>query len=100
MSLDISGGRSLGIHRQDLSLDVLADAGLVLFQHLRPNLGFPIPGRGYFYIAEACAQPFTAVPISAVIRVLIFASMLAVTQLVIQLRLQAILHEFGDGLIE
>ena len=39
-------------------------------------------------------------PIAAVIRVLIFIVILAVAQLVIQFRLQAVLHEFGYGLFE
>ena len=100
MGLNISGGHPLGIHRQDLFLDILADAGLVLFQHLRLKLAFPVPRHGYFYVAKARTQRLTAVPIAAVIRVLIFIVILAVAQLVIQFRLQAVLHEFGYGFFE
>ena len=100
MGLNISGGHPLGIHRQDLFLDILADAGLVLFQHLRLKLAFPVPGHGYFHVAKAHTQRLTAVPIAAVIRVLIFIVILAVAQLVIQFRLQAVLHEFGYGLFK
>ena len=97
MGLDISSGHPLGIHRQNLFLDVLTDAGLVLFQHLRLKLAFPVPGYGYFYIAKARTQRLTAVSIAAVIRVLIFVVILAAAQFVIQFRLQAVLHEFGYG---
>ena len=100
MGLNISGGHPLGIHGQYLFLDVLADAGLVLFQHLRLKLAFPVPGHGYFHIAKARPQRLTAMSISAVIRVLIFIVILAVAQLVIQFRLQAVLHEFGYGLFK
>ena len=71
MGLNISGGHPLGIHRQDLFLNILADAGLVLFQHLRLKLAFPVPRHGYFYIAKARAKRLAAVPIAAVIRVLV-----------------------------
>ena len=63
---------ALGVHGQDLLLDVLTDAGLVFPQHLRLKFPLTIPGHGYLHIAEAGAQRFAAVPVPAVVRVLIF----------------------------
>ena len=44
MGLNIAGGHTLGVHGQDFLLNVLTDAGLVLFQYLR--LKFPFRSRG------------------------------------------------------
>ena len=89
-----------GVHGQDLLLYVLADAGLVLFQHLRLKFPLPVPVNRYRYISKAGAQRFAAVAIAAVVCVLVLVVVFAVAQLVIQLRLQAILHELGNGLLE
>ena len=66
----------------------------------RHGIPYPVPRHGYFYVTKARTQRLTAVPIAAVIRVLIFIVILAVAQLVIQFRLQAVLHEFGYGLFK
>ena len=100
MGLNISGGHPLGIHRQDLFLNILADAGLVLFQHLGIEFPLAISRDRYFHIPKAGAQRFAAVAVAAVICVLVLVVILAVAQFVIQFRLQAVLHEFGYGLFE
>ena len=89
-----------GIHRQDLFLDVLASTGLVFLQHLGFKLPFPVTRDGYFHIAEASAQGFTAVAIAAVGCVFVFVVVLAVAQLVIQFCFQAVFHKFGGGFFE
>jgi hypothetical protein len=53
---------TLGIHGQNLFLDLLAHAGLVLFQKLRFELPIPVTGYGDVHIAEAGAQSLAAVP--------------------------------------
>ena len=72
MGLYIRRGHALGVHGQDLLLDVLTDAGLVFLQHMRLKFPLTIPGHGYLHITEAGAQRFAAVPVPAVVRVLIF----------------------------
>lgn len=44
VSFNIAGGHTLSVHGQDFLLNVLADTGLVLFQHL--GLKFPLPDSG------------------------------------------------------
>ena len=62
------------IHRQDLLLDVLADAGLIFPQHLGFEFALAIPRHRYLYIAETDTKRLAAVPIPAVIRVLVLAA--------------------------
>ena len=56
MRLNIPCDHPLGIHGQNLFLDVLTDALLVLFQKLRLELSLAIPGDRYVHLAEARAQ--------------------------------------------
>lgn len=100
MSLNIRCAHALDVHGQDLFLDVLTDAGLVFLQHLRLKFALTIPGHGYLHIAEAGAQPFAAVPVPAVVRVLVFIVILAVAQFAVQLRIEAVFHEFGNRFLE
>ena len=81
MHFDIPGGHTLGIHRQKFFLDVLADAGLVLFEHLGLKFPFPVTGDRNFHITEAGAQGLAAVVIVAVECVLVFVVVLAAAQL-------------------
>ena len=55
-------------------LDVLADAGLIFPQHLGFEFALAIPRHRYLYIAKTGAQGFAAVPVPAVIRVLVLAA--------------------------
>jgi len=66
MCFDIAGCHALGIHRQNLLLDILTDTGLILFQQLRLKFTLAIPRNCYFYIAETGAKCLTAVAIAAV----------------------------------
>jgi len=50
---DVTGGHAFGVHGQDLFLNVLADAGLVLFQHLRFKFTLPVPGNSNLNIPKA-----------------------------------------------
>ena len=100
MSLNIAGGHALGVHGQDLFLYVLADTGLILFQHLGLKFSLPVPGNRHIHFAKAGTQPFAAVAVTAVICVLVLVVVFAVAQLVIQLCLQTILHELGNGLLK
>ena len=52
-------------------LDVLADAGLIFPQHLGFEFALAISRHRYLYIAKTGAQGFAAVPVPAVIRVLV-----------------------------
>ena len=100
MSLYIRRGHALGVHGQDLLLNVLTDAGLVFPQHLRLKFPLTIPGHGYLHITEAGAQRFAAVPVPAVVRVLVFIVVPAVAQFVVQLCIKAVFHELGNRLFE
>ena len=98
--LSVAGGHTFGVHGQDFFLNVLADAGLVLFQHLGLKFPLAVPGNRYRYISKAGAQRLIAVPVAAVICVLVLVVVFAVAQLVIQLCFQTVLHELGNGLLE
>src|SRR5699024_4231027 len=100
MSLNIAGGHALGVHGQDLFLNVLADAGLTLFQHLRLKLPFPVPGNRDLHVSKACPERLAAMTIPAVVCSLVLVVISAVAQILIQLCLQTVLHEFGNGLLE
>ena len=100
MSLDIRRSHALGIHGQDLFFNVLTDAGLVLLQNLRLKFALAIPRYGYLNVTEAGAQIFAAVPVAAVVGLLVFVVVLAVSQLVIQLRIKTVLHKLGNGFLE
>ena len=69
---DISGGHTLGVHRQNLFFDVLTDTGLILFQKLRLKFALAVTRDGYFRIAKTGAQRLAAVTVSAVFSVLVF----------------------------
>ena len=97
---NITGGHDLSVHGQNLLLNVLTDAGLVLLQALRFKLALADPGNRHIHFPNACAQNLAAVAVAAVVRLLVLVVVLAVTQLLIQLCLQAILHELGNGLLE
>ena len=66
--LDIAGGHALGI---DLLLNILADAGLVLFQYLGFKFPFLIPRSQNFYIFEAGPKCFATVAVPFVIGILV-----------------------------
>ena len=70
MGLNIAGCHPLDVHGQDFLLNVLTDAGLVLFQYLRLKFPLPIPGNRYLHITKAGAQGFAAVTVAAVVYVL------------------------------
>ena len=55
-------------------LDVLADTGLIFPQHLEVKFALAISRHRYLYIAKTGAQGFAAVPVPAVIRVLVLAA--------------------------
>ena len=80
--------------------DVLDDAGLILFQHLRLKLTFAVPRDRYLHVPEAGPQCFAAVAIPAVVRILVLVIVSAVTEFFIQLCIQAVFHELRDGLLE
>ena len=73
MRFNVTGGHAFGVHGQNLLLDVLADAGLIFPQHLGVKFALAIPRHRYLYIAKTGAQGFAAVPVPAVIRVLVLA---------------------------
>lgn len=97
---DVADGHALGVHGQDLFLNALADAGLVLFQHLRFKFALPILGNGNLNISKASTQGFTAVIVAAVVGVLVPVVVPTVAQFVIQLRIQTVLHEFRNSLLK
>ena len=86
MRFNVPGCHTLGIHGQDLLLDILAHAGLVLFQQLRLKFALTVPGDGHAHFSETGAQCFAAVSVPTVVRVLVPVVVLAVPKFVIQLR--------------
>ena len=70
MGLDVAGGHPFGVHGQDFLFDVLADAGLVLFQHLGLEFPFPItrhqipPHRQSWFAAFLLLWPFRLLSVS------------------------------------
>ena len=81
-------------------LDALADAGLIFPQHLGVKFALAIPRYRYLYIAKTGAQGFAAVPVPAVIRVLVLVVIPVVSQLIVQLGLQTVFHELRDSVLE
>ena len=77
-----------------------ADAGLIFPQHLGVKFALAILRHRYRYIAKTGAQVFAAVPVPAVIRVLVLVVIPAVAQLIVQLGLQTVLHELRDSVFE
>ena len=100
MGLNIRRGHAFGVHGQDLLLDVLTDAGLILLQELRLKLPLSVPRDRHLHIAEAGAQGLAAVSVPAVVCVLVFVVVPALAQFVVQLRIEAVFHEFGNRLLE
>ena len=100
MRFDITRGHALGVHGQNLFLNILADAGLVLLQDLGLKFFFPITRYGHFHIAKAGPQCFAAVTVAAVVRVLVFVVIPAVAQFIIQLCFQTVFHKLGNGFLE
>ena len=85
---------------EDLFLNVLADAGLTLFQHLRLKLSFPVPGYRDFHVSKAGPKRLAAMTIPAVVCSLVLVVISAVAQILIQFCFQTVLHEFGNGFLE
>ena len=100
MCFDIAGCHALGIHRQNLLLDILTDTGLILFQQLRLKFTLAIPRNCYFYIAETGAKCLTAVAIAAVFGIFVAIIVPAVPQFIIQFSFQTVFHEFGNCFFE
>lgn len=100
MRFNVTGGHAFGVHGQNLLLDVLADASLIFPQHLGVKFALAIPRHRYLYIAKTGAQGFAAVPVPAVIRVLVLVVIPAVAQLIVQLGLQTVFQELRDSVLE
>ena len=77
-------------------LDAPADVGLIFPQHLEVKFALAISRHRYLYIAKTGAQGFAAVPVPAVIRVLV----LVVIPAVAQLGLQTVFHELRNSVFE
>ena len=90
----------LGVHGQDFLFNVLANAGLVFLQYLRLKFTLAVSGNRHLHVAETGTQSLAAVPVAAVICVLVLVVVFAVAQLVIQLRLQAGFQELGNGFLK
>ena len=82
MGFNVSCGHAFGIHRNDLHLNVLADAGLVFLQKQRVKFSLSITGCSYLHIPEAGAQRFAAVSVSALLRFLVLVIVFAVAEFV------------------
>lgn len=92
MSFNITGSHTLSIHGQNFLLYVLADIGLVLFQHLELKFPLSVSGNRSIYFAKVGTQPLAVLSVTAVIRVLVLVwNVFAVAQLVIQFCFQTIL---------
>ena len=100
MLLDVTSGHALGVHGQDLFLNVLANTGLVFLQHLGLKFAFPVARHGHLNITEAGSQRLTAVSVAAIVRVFVFVVIPAVAQLIIQLCFRAVFHKLGNSFLE
>ena len=60
MALNIPCCHTFGVHREDLRLNVLTDAGLSLFQQLRVKFTLPVSGDIHFHVAEAASTHIVA----------------------------------------
>ena len=100
MRLNIAGGHALGVHGHDFLLNLLTDAGLVLFQNLGFKFSLAVSRNRHLHIAKTGAQRFAAVAVAAVVCIFVFVVVLAVAQILVQFCLQTVLHEFGNGLLE
>ena len=79
--LDVTGGHIFGVHGQDFPLNILADAGLILFQNLEFEFALSIARDRYLHIPKAGAQQgLAAVTVAAFIPAVI----LAVVKFVVQ----------------
>ena len=78
VSFNIAGSHDLGVHGQDFFLDVLTDAGLVLFQHLRLKFPLPVSENRHIHFTETGAQPLAAVAVAAVVCILVLVVAFAV----------------------
>ena len=100
MRFNVAGSHTLGIHRKNLLLNLLADARLVFLQQLRFKLAHPVSRHRDLYISEAGTQRFAAVTVSAVVCIFVFVVILAVPKLFIQLGVQPVLHKLGNRFFE
>ena len=82
--LDVTGGHIFGVHGQDFLLNILTDAGLILFQDLEFEFAFSIARDRYLHIPKAGAQGLAAVTVAAAVCVFIPAVILAVVKFVVQ----------------
>ena len=78
--LDVTGGHIFGVHGQDFLLNILTDAGLILFQDLEFEFALSIARDRYLHIPKAGAQGLAAVTVAAFIPAVI----LAVVKFVVQ----------------
>ena len=77
-------------------LDAPADAGLIFPQHLGVEFALAITRHRHLYITKTGAKGFAAVPVPAVIRVLVLVVIPAVAQLIVQTGF----HELRDSVLE
>ena len=80
MRFNIPGCHAFCVHRQDLLLYVLADAGLVLLQQLRLIHPFPVSGNGDVHLSKTGSQRLGAMAVPAVICLLVPVIVLAVAK--------------------
>lgn len=78
MRLYVQGSHALGVHGHNLLLNVLSDANLILPQYLGFQFPLPIPGSPHVHLAETGSQPLAALPVAAVVYVLVFVNVPAV----------------------
>ena len=73
MRFDITRGHALGVHGQNLFLNILTDAGLVLLQDPGLEFAFPITRYGHLHIAKAGPQCFMTVTVARLVGQACFA---------------------------
>lgn len=76
MRLDVAGRHAFRIHGQDLLLDILTDAGLVLFQKLQFKFTLPVTGTETS-TSPKLVRSFVLVVVFAVTKILIQFILLA-----------------------
>ena len=97
MGFNITGSHAFGIHGEDLLLNILTYAGLILFDELRGELSLAVSGDRDFNFTKAGAKVLFAMPIAAIVGIFVLIVVLTIAQRFIHLGFKAVFHKFGNG---
>lgn len=100
VALNVAGRHSLGVHGENLLLDILADAGLVLLNKLGLKFPLAVTGDRNLNVAEAGAKILLAIPITVIVCALVPVVVLSVAERVFHFCFNVVLHILGNGFLE